>query len=122
MGDGPRIDPAAKGYIDAIPTDKRAVFDRVHGLVLEVEPAAEVVLSYKMPTYVAGKRRLHVGVWTHGISLYGWREGVDGGFVARHPELSSGKGTLRITTDAAEQITDDELRALIRGALVGDDS
>ena len=64
-----------------------------------------------MPTYEVGKRRLYVGVWKHGISLYGWGAGEDAGFTDRHPELSSGKGTIRITPAAAEQITDDELRS-----------
>ena len=117
MGHGPRIDPAAQEYIDAIPPTQRPLFDRVHRVIAEVQPEVQVVLSYKMPTYVAGERRLHVAAWTHGISLYGWHEGEDGGLVERFPELSSGKGTLRISTEAAEGITDDELRALARGAL-----
>ncbi len=29
--------------------------------------------------------RLHVGVWQHGVSIYGWQEGRDAGFTARHP-------------------------------------
>lgn len=58
-------------------------------------------------------------VWKHGISIYGWGEGQDAGLTTRHPELSSGKGTIRITPKAAEAISDDELRALARGALAG---
>jgi hypothetical protein len=46
-----------------------------------------VVLSYKIPTYVVGRRRLFVGVWKHGLSVYGWDQGRDAGFIARHPEL-----------------------------------
>jgi len=60
-------------YIDAIDVDHRPLFDRVHRLVMEVQPDARVVLSYKMPTYVAGNRQLHVGVWKHGLSFYGWK-------------------------------------------------
>jgi hypothetical protein len=37
--------------------------------------------------------------------------------VARHPKLSSGKGTLRIRPRDAEAISDDEFRALLGGAL-----
>ncbi len=51
------------------------------------------------------------------MSVYGWRGDRDGGFVVRHPKLSSGKGTIRIRTTDAEQISDDELRALLGGAL-----
>jgi uncharacterized protein YdhG (YjbR/CyaY superfamily) len=119
VGDDLEMDQAAQEYIDAIPPEHRALFDRMHGLVLEVHPDAEVGISYGIPTYKVGKRRLYVGVWKHGISLYGWGEGEDAGFTARHPELSSGKGTLRITPAAAGDITDDELRALVTGSLSG---
>jgi hypothetical protein len=111
------IDPAAEAYIEDISTDHRALFDRFRGLVVEVHPDVDVTFAYKMPTFVVGDRRLHVGAWKHGISLYGWDADHDGGIVARHPELSSGKGTLRLPTAAAGDISDDELRDLIRGAL-----
>lgn len=113
------MDPDARAYIDAIPAEHRPLFERVHRLILEVHPDSEVVFAYKMPTYKVEMRRLYVGVWKHGVSLYGWGEGEDGGITERHPELSSGKGTLRITPTAAEDITDDELRALARAALGG---
>ncbi len=111
------MDHAAEEYINAIPSERRPLFDRMHRLIVESHPDARVVISYNMPTYKVGDRRLYVGVWKHGISLYGWGDGEDGGFTDRHPELSSGKGTIRITPKAAETITDDELRALVTGAL-----
>ena len=55
-----------------------------------------MALSYGMAGYRVGRRRLNLGVWKHGVSVYGWRRDRDGGFVAKHPELSSGKGTIRI--------------------------
>jgi hypothetical protein len=51
------------------------------------------------------------------VSVYGWRAHRDGGFLARHPALSSGKGTIRIRVKDAEGISDEELRALPGGAL-----
>lgn len=111
------MDAAAQEYIDAIPAHHRPLFDRLHRLVLDEQPEADVILSYRMPTFVVGGRRLYAGVWSHGLSLYGWEEGRDGGFVARHPEMTSGKGTIRLGPDEAARIGDDELRDLIRGAL-----
>ena len=104
-------------YIDAIEADRRPLFDRVHLLIMEVQPEAEVILSYKMPTYVSGARRLHVGVWKHGLSFYGWQHGQDGGLVARHPDLDNGKGTLRLPLGEAARISDDELRAFAAAVL-----
>lgn len=111
------MDDAVREYIDAIPADHRALFDRVHDLILEVAPEAEVVISYEIPTYKVDRARLYVGAWKHGISLYGWGEGRDGGFIGRHPELRTGKGTIRLRPEDAEAISDDELRELARAAL-----
>lgn len=111
------VEDAVRDYIDAISSENRPLFDRMHRLVLEAHPTAEVVLSYKMPTFVVGDRRLHVGVWKHGLSLYGWEPGRDAGFASRHPELDSGKGTLRLPLREAESVSDEELRSLARAAL-----
>jgi len=113
------MDDAVREYVDAIPAEHRPLFDRVHRLVLEVRPDADVVLSYQMPTYKVGRRRLFVGAWRHGVSIYGWGEGGDAGFTARHPECRSGRGTIRLRTEAAGAIPDDELRDLVRAALGG---
>ncbi|MGH2719048.1 MAG: DUF1801 domain-containing protein [Actinomycetota bacterium] len=111
------MDEAVQAYIDAILAEHRPLFDRVHGLVLEVHPEAIIALSYKMPSYQVGKRRIYAGAWQHGVSLYGWGQDRDGGFSARHPELLSGRATIRLRTGEADGIGDDELRALIRAAL-----
>jgi uncharacterized protein YdhG (YjbR/CyaY superfamily) len=111
------MSPEAQAYIDALPADRRALFDRVHALVLDVFPAVRITMSYAMPTYVVGRHQLHVGAWKHGLSFYGWKSGRDAGLTERHPELDSGKGTLRLTFRAAEQISDDELRAFVRATL-----
>jgi uncharacterized protein YdhG (YjbR/CyaY superfamily) len=111
------IDDAAQRYIDAIAPAHRALFDRIHGLILAEHPEAEVVVSYGIPTYKANGQRLYVGAWQHGVSLYGWHDGHDGGFVERHPSLVSGRATLRLGSQDAATIDDDELRGLVRAAL-----
>jgi len=111
------MDDAVQAYIDAIPTEHRALFDRLHRLILAARPDVTVGLSYQMPTYKAGDRRLYVGAWKHGVSLYGWKEGRDGGFTRRHPDLKTSKGTVRLRPADADAITDDEIRALVHSAL-----
>jgi len=110
------VDAAVKAYIDEIAPANRPLFDRLHALVLEVRPEAELVMSYKMPTYKVGTRRLYVGAWKHGVSIYGWGQDRDGGFAARHPELNNGKGTLKLSLKNAAAIPDDEFRELIRAS------
>ena len=78
-----------------------------------------MVLSYQLPTYKVGRRRLFVGVWKHGVSIYGWEQGRDAGFSARHPELKTSEGTIQLRPDADASIPDDEFRDLVRAALDG---
>jgi uncharacterized protein YdhG (YjbR/CyaY superfamily) len=111
------MDDAVRSYIDAIGPEHRPLFDRLHRLILEVHPDATVVLSYQMPTYKVGGNRLFLAVWKHGVSIYGWRHGRDGGFTDRHPDLKSSKGTIKLRPEVATTIPDDELRALFRSAL-----
>ncbi len=111
------MDQEVADYIAAIPTGHRHLFDRVHRLILEACPTAEVVLSYKMPTYRVGPRRLHLAVWRHGVSVYGWKAQGDGGLTRRHPELRASTGTIRIRTDQGTTVTDEELRELARTVL-----
>jgi uncharacterized protein YdhG (YjbR/CyaY superfamily) len=111
------MDDAVRDYIDAIDPEHRPLFDRIHRLVLEAHPDAAVVLSYQIPTYKIGRRRLFVGVWKHGVSIYGWQQGRDAAFTDRHPELKTSKGTIRLRPDDASGIPDDELRDLARAAL-----
>ena len=111
------VDEAAKAYIDDIDPATRPLFDRIHGLILGEFPDVEVGVSYKMPAYRRAGRSLNVGAWKHGVSLYGWGGEEDLAILRRHPGLSSGRGTLRITRDVARDIPDEEILQVLRGAL-----
>ncbi len=110
------MDDAVRRYRDEIASEHRPVFDRLHQLILSTCPDAELALSYEMPTYRIGRRRLNVGVWEHGLSLY-VSPSRDAGFSARHPELAAGKGTIRLTPEDAARVPDAEFRDLVRAAL-----
>ena len=110
---------AVQDYIEAIPSECRPLFDRIDRLVVGAFPAATVGLSYRMPTYRVDGHRLFVGVWKHGVSIYGWSPGRADGFIARHPSLRTSKGTIRLRIEDAAAITDDELRELVGAALDG---
>jgi uncharacterized protein YdhG (YjbR/CyaY superfamily) len=111
------IDEAVQRYIDGIAPEYRPLFDRLHRLILAVHPEAAVGLSYNIPTYTVGDRRLHVGVWKHGLSIYGWQQGSDDAFTSRHPELKTSKGTLQLRPEEAAAIPDEELSDLVSVAL-----
>jgi hypothetical protein len=111
------MDEAVRSYRDQLDGEHQPLFDRVHRLILATCPDADVVFSYAMPTYRIGRRRLNVGSWKHGLSLYVSPE-RDGGFSARHPGLAAGKGTIKLRPQDAAGITDTELQDLIRAALL----
>ena len=111
------MDDGVRSYIEAIAPEHRPLFDRLHRLVLRSHPEATLVLSYKMPTYRVGKRRLHVGVWKHGLSVYGWSQGREAAFLSRHPEAKTSKGTIRLTPELADELSDDDLSGLVSAAL-----
>src|SRR5260370_4100516 len=94
------MDPAVVEYVNAIPPAHRPLFDRIHLLILDTCPDATVVLSYNMPTYQIGIRRLHLGVRKHGESLYGWKGQADGGFTARPPDPRASPGPIPIRLNA----------------------
>ena len=106
-----------RGYIDAIPPEHRPLFERIHRLILAAYPDVTVVLSYRMPTYKVGGRRLYVGAWKHGVSIYGWQQRGEASFTARHPGLRTSKGTIKLRPEDAAGIPDDDLRDLVRSAL-----
>jgi uncharacterized protein YdhG (YjbR/CyaY superfamily) len=113
------VDQAVAEYLEAASPEQRSLFDRIDRLIRQVCPDATMVMSYKMPTYKVGGRRLHLGVWKHGVSIYGWKAQGDGGFTARHPELRTSTGTIQLRPEDAAAIADDEIRDLARAALAG---
>jgi hypothetical protein len=117
IGEVGQMDEAVRRYRDEMDSELRAVFDRLHQLIVATCPDAKLVLSYAMPTYRIGRRRLNVGAWKHGLSLY-VSPSRDGGFSERHPELAMGKGTIKLTPQQAAGIADAELQNLFRAALL----
>ena len=112
------MDAGVRDYIDAIGPEQRPLFDRLHRIVLAVHPKADVALSYGMPAYRVGARRLNIGVWRHGVSVYGWRSGT--ATVASSPATPScgaARGRSGSVRRDAEGISDGELRTLLGGAL-----
>jgi uncharacterized protein YdhG (YjbR/CyaY superfamily) len=111
------MDDATQDYVDAMAPEYRPLFDRLHRLVMLEYPEAVVALSYRMPSYRVGRRRLYVGVWKHGVSLYGWGQDRGAAFLARHQDLRTSKGTIQLRPDDAAAVPDEDFRELIRAAL-----
>jgi hypothetical protein len=111
------MDKAVRDYIAAIAPEQRPLFDRLHRLFLEANPEIVITFAYKMPSYEVGSRRIHLAAWKQWVSIYGVGEDRDAGFIARHPDVKTSKGTLQLRPKDAARITDDELRDMARAAL-----
>ena len=117
MTDNGPVDDAVRAYIEGIPAERRPLFDRLQRLILDAFPDAVVVISYGIPTYKLGHGQLYVGVWKHGLSIYGWPREQAAEFGARHPGLVTSKGTIQIRPQDAPAISDQEFTDLARAAL-----
>jgi len=106
-----------RSYVEAMPAEHRKLFDRIHNVVSEIHPDASLVLSYKMPTFKIGKRRLYVGAWKHGISIYGWQQGREAAFTSEHPGMKTSKGTIQLRPQDSPAVSNAELQSLVRAAL-----
>ena len=111
------MDEDVQRYVAGIADEHRELFGRVNGLIMGTYPEAVVKLSYGIPSYWVGKRRLYAGVWKHGLSVYGWPQGSAADFITRHPELKTSKGTIQIRPRDAAGLSDDELLELVDAAL-----
>ena len=104
-------------YIEGIAPEYRPLFDRIDQLTRALHPEATVGMSYGMPTYWIGKRRLNIGVWAHGVSLYGWKKDSPSAFLEHHPKLVTSTGTIRLTPIDAAALSDEEIGEVIGSAL-----
>ncbi len=107
------LPPDVQTYLDGVAAQHRPMWDRIERIVRVLHPDVELCITYDMPTFVVGEHRLPVGVWKHGLSLYGLDESNDSGFITRHPELSSGRGTVKLPTKRADDFSDEELTATL---------
>lgn len=106
------MDPAVQTYLDAIPETHRPLFDRLQSLVLDLYPDAVVGISYQVPTYRVGRRRVYLGLWKGGVSLHAvsveW-------FKQRHPSIKTGKGSVNFRV--SDELPEADIRDVIKQAI-----
>jgi uncharacterized protein YdhG (YjbR/CyaY superfamily) len=108
------VNDEVRRYIDAIPATHRPLFDSLQALIFELHPDAEMLFSYKLPTYKVGKKRVYLGTWKGGVSIHA--VAVDP-FKAKHPAIKTGKGSINFKF--RDELPEDDVREVIREALEG---
>ena len=113
------MDDVVSQYFHTTTDEHRALFARVHRLLLQAYPEVRVGMSYGMPTYRIGDCRLTVGLWKHGLSFYGANlaRAAENSAAQALNRLSTGVGTTRVRVTDATFISDEEFRALFAAAL-----
>jgi uncharacterized protein YdhG (YjbR/CyaY superfamily) len=106
------MEPDVQSYIDAIPERQRPLFERLQSLILEHYPNAEITISYRIPSYKVGRRRVYLGLWKSGVSLHA--VAVED-FKQRHPSIKTGRGSLNFKL--TDEVPEDDVRDVIKGAL-----
>ena len=83
-------------YIASQPAAVQPVLRRVRSAIRKAVPAAEEVISYKMPTYtLRGNRLLYFAVWHKHYSIYAATEQVLAAFGDELGPYEIEKGTIR---------------------------
>ena len=93
----PKIDiQSVDQYIAAQPEAVRSILGRVRDAIRKALPDAQEVISYKMPTYIlGGKRLLYFAVWNKHYSIYAATEQVLTAFQKELSAYEVDKGTIR---------------------------
>jgi uncharacterized protein YdhG (YjbR/CyaY superfamily) len=111
------MDEAVQRFIDRVPAEKRPLLDRLHSLILELYPDAEVVISYQVPTYKARGGRVSLGLWQDGVSLYTTGPEYIEEFKSKHPKVKTGKASLNF--QLGKELPERDVRQVIKRAIEG---
>ncbi|NJM40136.1 MAG: DUF1801 domain-containing protein [Anaerolineae bacterium] len=57
------MDAEVKTYIESATDDRRALYDKLHEIILKQYPKAELVISYSIPTYKAKTGHVCLAYW-----------------------------------------------------------
>jgi uncharacterized protein YdhG (YjbR/CyaY superfamily) len=83
-------------YIASQPDASQSILERVRKTIRQAIPAAEEVISYKMPTYkLHGRAVLHFAGWKQHFSLYPATARVVAAFKDELAAYELNKGTIR---------------------------
>lgn len=57
-------------YIASFPEEVQVIICNVRDVILRVMPGAEEIISYDMPTFVLGKKRVYFAAWKKHVAIY----------------------------------------------------
>ena len=87
-------------YVATMPKERKPLFDKLHKLIMGLYPNAEVVMSYKIPTYKAKFGWVALANQKHYVSLYTCGAHHIAEFKAKYPAIKTGTGCINLLTFA----------------------
>ena len=91
-----RVSQSVDDYIDAQPAAVRAKLLRLRKAITDALPGADEEISYGMPTYkLGGKRVIYFAVWKDHYALYGSMGGVVAELKDELAGYETAKGTIK---------------------------
>ena len=92
------------------------LFERLHNLIMALYPQAENDISYGLLKFYIGKKRVWLGYWKQGVSLYTGFPELITEFKSKHPELKTGKGCVNFRF--TDKIPLSDVKKLIRAVML----
>lgn len=108
------MDPKVQSYFDNLPEERRAILLRLHEFILSLDPQAQVLIWYRMPTYRSHKGWVSIANQAKFVSLYTDNPDHLAAYKARHPGVKTGVGSINLKVD--EPLPLEDLKEIILSA------
>jgi hypothetical protein len=109
------MDEKVQHYLDAVPAERRPLFEAVRTLILELYPDAQVLIWYGLLTFRAGAGWVALGFWKGGVSLYTNSPAHIAEFKAEQPKVHTNKASINLKASEAAPVA--SLTKVIRHAM-----
>jgi uncharacterized protein YdhG (YjbR/CyaY superfamily) len=109
------MDKPVRKYIESVSGERRALFDRLEEIILDLYPNAAVAIAYGVPTYGTKPARVGLGYWKEGVSFYPYSGSALDEFREKFPSVKTTKGAVNFRV--SDRVPVPALRKLIRQAM-----
>jgi len=90
------MDREVQRYFDAVPQERRPLVHALHEMIMGLYPNAQVVMSYKIPTYKAKSGWVALANQKHYVSLYTCGPHHIAELKAKYPAVKTGTGCINL--------------------------
>ncbi len=89
------MDKDAYAYINTVTDERRALYDSLERVILELCPQPQIKRSYGIVMYHSGKGKVWLGYRKDGVSLYTGGPETISEFQREYPQFKTGRGCIK---------------------------